>query len=210
MLFAALAALIAAPAAVPHGGVTYYRSTPQRIVPALGDIFVEVRGGDDQLWLDNETGKSLVVLGYEGEPYLRFEGSGVFRNRNSPATYLNKDRYARVTLPKDIGAKLAPDWEKIETGHTFAWHDHRTHWMSKIGPKPVREAPEKPYHVNDWTVPLRVDGKPYRLLGSLDYLGVNPRSGSGFPLKLLLIGIFGALGITAAILSVIQRRRPSP
>ena len=61
---------------------------------------MEVLQGDDQLHLRNDTGRELLIEGYEGEPYLRFDAdAGVFRNANSPATYLNEERYGGAPVP---------------------------------------------------------------------------------------------------------------
>jgi hypothetical protein len=49
--------------------------------------------------LENNTGKPILVPGYDGEPYLRFTADAVYRNERSPATYLNEDRYGGVELP---------------------------------------------------------------------------------------------------------------
>ena len=53
------------------------------------------------------------MLGYEGEPYLRFNDRGVDRNVNSPATYLNQDRYGQVNPPPNATADATPEWEHI-------------------------------------------------------------------------------------------------
>ena len=62
---------------------------------------MDILEGDDRLALTNSTGEPLVVLGYEGEPYLRFDAKGVHENVRSPAATLNDDRYARLELPAD-------------------------------------------------------------------------------------------------------------
>ena len=42
------------------------------------------------------------MLGYEGEPYLRFDaGGGVWENRRSPAVYENAQRFGVGQLPAD-------------------------------------------------------------------------------------------------------------
>ena len=62
---------------------------------------MRVVDGDDAIELRNATGKNILVPGYENEPYLRFLVNGrVEVNVNSPAKYLNEERYGGVTVPK--------------------------------------------------------------------------------------------------------------
>ena len=115
---------------------------------------MQVLQGDDQLDLRNDTGRELVIEGYEGEPYLRFGADGgVFRNANSPATYLNEERYGGVDVPASASKTATPRWERVSRGNSYNWHDHRIHWMSTIDPPKVRQAKDKPHHVFDWNVP---------------------------------------------------------
>jgi hypothetical protein len=159
--------------ALAHGGgaALGYGSTVTNLEPPALGVFVEVKDGDDRLALSNTTGKTLLVEGYEGEPYLRFEPDGVYRNRRSPATYLNEERFGGVRLPAEADGAAEPSWEKVGDGTTYEWHDHRIHWMSADAPPPVvREAPDEPHHVLDWEVPAVLDGKPLAIRGSLDYV----------------------------------------
>ncbi len=48
----------------------------------------------NRLELHRTTAHQVVVLGYQGEPYLRLDADGVWENESSPAAYLNRDRYA--------------------------------------------------------------------------------------------------------------------
>ena len=93
---ALLAALVACPAAAGHGGgaARGYTSIVKTVTPKLDGLTVRVVQGDDQLHVRNDSGREVVIQGYEGEPYLRFQADGdVYRNANSPATYLNEARY---------------------------------------------------------------------------------------------------------------------
>ena len=95
---------------------------------------------DDRLELRNKTGKPLITVGYEGEPYLAFHDGRVYRNAHSPATYLNDDRFGNVALPKQANAKAPPEWQEVSPREEFDWHDHRIHWMSTTLP-PRYKAP---------------------------------------------------------------------
>ena len=76
---------------------------------------VTVLDYDDRLQLRNETDKPLIILGYEGEPYLAFRDGKVYRNTHSPATYLNDDRFGRVALPKQADPKAVSSWDEVSS-----------------------------------------------------------------------------------------------
>jgi hypothetical protein len=106
-------------------------------------------------------------------------------NVNSPAGYLNQDRYAKSTVPNSATVKARPNWQKLAGGEIWAWHDHRIHYMSPLAPKPIRDAPRKPHHVFDWKVPLTANGKRVFITGSLDYRP-PPKNENGFPVALVI------------------------
>ena len=204
LLAAALVALVAVPAAAAHGGggALGFTSTVTSVTPPVEGLSVSVRDSDDRLLLRNETGKTVVILGYQGEPYLEFRPDRVYRNTRSPATYLNDDRYAKVTLPADADPKADPVWERVSPRASYEWHDHRIHWMSQTMPPKVAAAKDQPHHVFDWTVPGLVAGKPLVIAGTLDYA---PPPGQTFP-KLLLIPLT-ALIVGGAAAMWLRRRR---
>ncbi len=74
---------------------------------------LKVLYGDDQVWLDNRSGKTIVIDGYGGEPYLRFAPDGIYVNVNSPAGYLNQDRYAQGN-----GAEVRQRRRRVRTGRS--------------------------------------------------------------------------------------------
>jgi hypothetical protein len=98
---AALAVLcVAAPAALAHEGNPNYRSEVSAIAPELPGLEARVLNYDDAIELVYDGEQPLVVEGYRGEPYLRFNPDGLVEvNRRSPAAYLNEDRFAKVELP---------------------------------------------------------------------------------------------------------------
>ena len=110
-LIAMLVALVMSAAATAHGGggALGFRSTVTRVTPRLGAVCT-VLDFDDRLQLRNETNRPLVILGYEGEPYLAFRDGNVYRNTHSPATYLNDDRLGAGDSSEGGHAKAVPEW----------------------------------------------------------------------------------------------------
>ncbi|HEY5165460.1 MAG TPA: hypothetical protein VIJ44_05880, partial [Acidimicrobiia bacterium] len=69
------------------------------VVPVTTGIHVQAVDLGNKLQLDNHTGRDVVVLGYDDEPYLRVGPAGVFENVRSPAVYLNRTRTGNVPVP---------------------------------------------------------------------------------------------------------------
>ena len=84
----------------------------------------------------------IVVLGYQGEPYLRVGPHGVDENRHSPTVDRNRSTAGASTIPASPTPTQSspPDWHRISHGQAVRWNDRRTRWE---GPQPdaVRLAP---------------------------------------------------------------------
>lgn len=212
-LAAALAAGVAlAPVAAAHGPAQHgvgYVSTVAALEPNVVGVLVRVLGGDDRLRLANYSGKTIVVLGYEREPYLRFTQHGVYENLRSPATYLNRARNpANAHVPVSADAKAPPRWRKVSAGQSFEWHDHRIHWTASSPPPAVRRDPREVHLIFRWRVPARAGGKPFAVTGFLGYVPPPNRPGGGGPdVGLLAAGVVGVVLAGAAIGGWARRAR---
>ncbi|HEY7708016.1 MAG TPA: hypothetical protein VH968_12690 [Gaiellaceae bacterium] len=199
----AVAAILAPPvAAHGDGGSRGFRSTVTAVQPSLAGLVAEIRDADDRLFVRNETGRPLVVFGYSGEPYLRFADGAVYRNGNSPATYLNEERYAGVPVPEEATPKAAPRWERVADEPAYEWHDHRIHWMSRSDPPKVRRNPDLAQRLFTWTVPGRIENQPVAIRGRLDY--TPPPDTGPKPWHFASLGI---LVLVAAVAGVWRLRR---
>jgi len=203
---ALVASALVAPAALAHGGGSPdYISEVRSIEPAGAELSVEVLERDDRLLLRNRGDETVVVVGYDGEPYVRLAADGtVSVNRNSPAHYLNDDRFADVDLPANADGEAPPDWEVVNRNGEYEWHDHRIHWMSEgtLPPQVTDQSAET--KVFDWDVPLRVGGAAGAITGTLTWVG---RPGGGFPVAAGIALAAVVLGGIALVVVVRRRRR---
>jgi hypothetical protein len=204
-LVAAVCAALLAPSALAHGGgggKKGYHSTVVRLVPASPFIHITVVDSDDRLQMRVDGDHTVVIDGYEGEPYLRFSPGGVYRNARSPATYLNDDRYGTVRLPVRASPTAAPEWVSVAPGgRTYEWHDHRIHWMSTSDPPVVVAERSRLHRIFDWRVPGTLDDRRLAVHGRLDYA---PIPGQRFP-RLLVVPLI-ALALLAVALPLMRRR----
>ncbi len=146
----------AGPAAADPPGPTDYQTEIVSIEPPA-DIDMGVIGGDSFLEMAVLGSIDVVVLGYEAEPYLRFDADGtVYENLRSPTRYLNEDRYGAREIPPDASADAEPQWERVDDDAHYAWHDHRAHWMNPS--RPVGRSPGD--QILEAVVPIEVDGVP--------------------------------------------------
>lgn len=197
--FAIGLSMASASAALAHGGNPNYRSEYAGVRPAVSGLQVQILNYDDRLLLINRTGKSVLLKGYEGEPYARLLADGTVEvNKNSPSFYLNNERYGGTPVPQSASPKAKPNWSVEDKTGRFETHDHRIHWMSKDAKPPQVKDEDKRTKVFDWRVPIVVGTQRAALTGTLYWV---PQSGGGIPafavvalivLVLLSVGLFVA------------------
>jgi hypothetical protein len=176
---------------------TNYRTTLRSVTPRIAKVHVRVVDLGNKLELTNRKAIDVVVLGYDGEPYLRVGPNGVYENLRSPATYLNRTRTGTTPVPaiaRKSRASSPPRWHRVSSGHTAIWHDHRIHWMGAAPPAAVQRDPASFHRITArWVVPMRVDGRPVAITGRLDWVP-GP---SGWPWLPVILGSI-AVGFAAA------------
>lgn len=151
-----LAGTASSPVLADPPGPTDYQSEVRSIVPETPTIEVGIVGGDSFVELSVEPGVEAMVIGYEGEDYLWFRPGGVvLENQNSPATYLNANRYGNDGVPASAGADAEPSWEQVASGGYWAWHDHRAHWMQSARPFGLEAGDQ----ILEAVIPIVVDGE---------------------------------------------------
>jgi len=171
-------------------GPTDYRSEITQVSTADGSptpsgFNISIEGHDSFLLLVVERGVTAEVPGYEGEPYLKFDADGsVFENRLSFSTIYNRDRYGSVERPDYIDNLAEPEWILVDDDGSYAWHDHRIHYMNTrppIGAKPGDV-------IIEMAVPIRVDGVPVEIDVASTLLESNS------PVAMIAVSALMALG----------------
>jgi hypothetical protein len=194
-----LALTLPATAAAHGGGSGHgYVSSVERIVDAGG--IEATASGDGHFTFTAPTGRTVVVAGYDDEPYLRFRDGRVEVNDLAPTAYVNDER----SPPSRADENAAPVWREVARGRTYTWHDHRTHWMEADPPAAVRSDTKSHHHISDWQVTGTVDGRPFAVEGSLEW---EPTE-SGPGLEWISYLAIGGGVLYAAFLLLVQRRRP--
>lgn len=140
--------------------------------------------------LKNAGPNTVVVIGYDREPYLRIGPDGVEVNRLSPATFLNRSATPSGILPHGLDARVKPRWESISKDPTAQWHDHRAHWMGR-----------GPVHDAEWSVPLIIKTRVANPEGGASIVGTLNSVAAPSALPWALIAAItalalGALGLT--------------
>jgi len=177
-----------------------YRSNITAVTPDVPGLSVEVLQFADRLLLRNHTGKTITIYGYEGEPYARVLADGTAeQNARAPATYLNTNFYAEVTVPPIASSKAPPRWEVVDRTGEFEWHDHRIHWMSPTPPASVVHKRTRTL-IFDWRVPIEVGTTPGAIDGQLLWTPEESKA----PVAVIALG---AAIVLAGLLFVLYVRR---
>jgi hypothetical protein len=202
-------AAVAAPAATPHGGVAPkgFVTTVDAVRPAVPGLQVTIIGGDERMRMVNRSGQTVIIHGYDGEPYLRLGPDALYVNNRSPAVWLNADRLGATPVPPTVDPRAAPEWQRIRTDQTVEWHEHRAQWMSSVLPPRVLRNPDERHFVFDWVVPGSVDGAPLAISGKLEYVPAGAGSGSSFPVGPVVLVVTAVVALLVIGLLLVARRR---
>jgi hypothetical protein len=193
-------------AAMAHGrslpDSSHYRSRVTAVEPSVPGLVLAITKAGESLTLTNHTGKTVVVIGYAGEAYLRITSTGVDENIASLSSSLNGSLIIEG-LPQPQEYEQHPQWRHVSDQPTFTWHDHRIHWMAQQRPPVVAADPHHPHKVLDWKVPLRVNGEPVTVKGELDWKGLPTLS----TFVIALIALAGAVGVALAVAMAVALRK---
>ncbi len=137
-------------------GPTEFVTEIVSVEPAVPSIELTIEGGDSFVRIAVERGTEVLVLGYDEEPATLIDADGrVFQNLRSFATYYNDDRFGSDDIPDIVDNDAPPEWDEVGSGGTWAWHDHRAHWMGTEPPRGMEPGERLP----EQTIPLIVDGR---------------------------------------------------
>ncbi|HTU95055.1 MAG TPA: hypothetical protein VMF14_04380 [Solirubrobacteraceae bacterium] len=183
-LLVIVAALALPASAAAHGPIDPPASSYLALVTTVPTgVSVRTIDGDQRLWMRVAPRSTVVVLDYQGAPYLRFSRSGVEVNEASAMYYLNQ--VPAQIPPLHTGPSVAPHWSHVSSGHTYEWHDGRLHALATTA------LPAGPKDLGPWQVRLRADGFPAAITGRL-YYRPSPSIVWFWPILVLLACVLAA------------------
>ena len=183
----------------------HYRTRVDGLAPPVAGLTAAVDPRGEWIQVTNTTGKTLTILGYAHEPYLRITSAGIEQNATSPTVTLNQSLFADIS--QALTVQTAPQWLPIATGNQARWHDHRIHWMGAARPPAVQAHPGTAQLIGTWTVHMTLESQPVDLTGTLNWLPIKKGPSRAFLLFLIADVLLVLVG--AGIYVLLQRRRRS-
>lgn len=190
------------------GGIeaTNFSTTLGGVAPALDGVRVRLIDTGSRIELRND-GPEVVVLGDQGEPYLRVGPGGSFENEASPTVASNRRDSHTPAPPGAEGTGQpagsggteqpagAPTWRKLSSAPVVRWHQHSTHWMEARQPPEVERSPGERHVVFPrWEVALQRGEERSVVFGTLTWVpGPSPAPWFGLMLGSFLVT--GAVGL---------------
>ena len=135
-----------------RGSVTSALTRPPDVA---GLTLTVLQGRVPGLFLENDTAETVVVLGSEGEPFLRFDKSGVQANLRSPAWLAAKRGAGEEPTGQLIDPSRRPAWQSVSKVPRFGWIEPRAGYPDEEPPEDVIAA-QAPTTLTEWEIPLRV------------------------------------------------------
>jgi hypothetical protein len=105
-------------------------------------------------------------------------------------------------VPPNAKAGAPVQWETQSKTGKFEWHDHRFHWMGTGTPPAVKDTSETT-KVNDWAIPVKVDGQDGSITGTLWW---TPQQDSGPPMA-AIVGLIALVLASGGFVFFVRSRR---
>lgn len=144
-------------------GATNWKTVVTGVSPQVPGLTVTQVEDGSRVEITNH-GPEVLILGYQGEPYLRVGPQGVFENRQSPSVYLNCSRTG-CAVPPGLDVFGPPQWRKISSGQVVRYHDHRTHWMGTQLPPDIARAQGRVHVEASWHIMMVQGSTPITVSG---------------------------------------------
>jgi hypothetical protein len=150
------------------------------------------------LYVENNSPKTVMVLGREGEPFVRL-GPKAEVNITSPLyVEITQARGQTPRLPAD--AQAAPSWEEVGSRPRWGWLELRA--------RPPTEPPKKAVEskrstdVVSWSVPLVIGDERIKLDGVTQFIPIAglQRKDGGSDLPLYVAVLLGSAGVAFLVL----------
>jgi hypothetical protein len=188
----------------PRGRYVHRLQSPARPAPGVEVGLLEGQAVPT-VRVRNESGASVVVLGADGEPFLRLADT-VEANATSP-TWVQVGR-GLGRLPKTVADPAAPpQWETVSGGHLVSWADVRSRPPDAEPQLPASAT--RPVEVRRWTIPLRIGDQASAITGATDFVpgtaaARSPGRGPGLRAAMALAVVAAVVAVAAV--GVIRRR----
>ncbi|MCL7945557.1 hypothetical protein [Marinobacter sp. ATCH36] len=136
-----------------------------------GQALIRAMPGSDRpgLFLSYRGDSSLVLMGEQDEPFLRFSSQGVEANRHSPTWANVAPAGAPSFLDNQAGAEAR--WAKVSDGQSYGWIEPRAAYADRV------ENPKRPGVVKRWQIPIRIGDSSSRIEGLTEWLPVESIAG---------------------------------
>lgn len=117
------------------------------------------------VFLKAPAGRTVVVQGAAGEPFLRFDDTGVHANLASPSWVADQRARGRAVVP----ATQPVQWVPVTRSTSYSWLDARLRYPADLPPEAVLRRSTASV-VSRWRVPVSVDGGPGALEGTVTWV----------------------------------------
>ena len=155
-----------------------------------------------------------VVLGTQGEPFLRFSRHDVQANTRSPTWWYAARVHGNVP-DAAIDAAAKPRWRRVSPIARLQWADPRIAYIDGQPPEAIVSAGAA-VTLGEWAIPIRVAGEQVVVRGLTRWVPFGAEAATLSPMSLepepsrLVGAILGTLTAGTAVWAFVRIRRRSP